>query len=256
LCSACFSTWVENRSFETIENEGLLLAGDRVLVCCSGEKDSVVMLDLIAKYVASRDLDVELIVLTVDEGISDYRKRCTLVAERHAKERGLRFVQASYWNHFDLTLDDIFARRTAADLRMCQYCCSMRGTVVRDQALSLEVNKIATGTNLTDAAEYAVMCILNGNIDNKCLPIHIPPGASISFISPILGLTGYECWLYAYLNKLEHLFEDCRHCAEHFHDDLRSSLSMLEDKNPGVMEKLYLGYRKILLSKESVSPGE
>ena len=69
FCGPHFSAWYEKGVASTIEKYHMICPGDRIAVGLSGGKDSTVLLTVLAKL----DLDAELIPITVDEGIADYR---------------------------------------------------------------------------------------------------------------------------------------------------------------------------------------
>lgn len=250
LCKACFSAAVERKVFDAIDSNTMISDGDRVLLAVSGEKDSTVMMDLVHKWREHRGVDAELIVLTVDEGISDYRTRCAELVRRHAERRGMTFVKRSYESEFGLTLDDIHASREKDGRRICAYCCSLRGHVLRRVCDEVGVNKIATGMNLNDAVEYGFMCLLYGHFDDQSMPVYQPAKRTVQFVQPIYQLRAVECALYAHLNGIEILNEDCTYSAEHLHDDIRHTLNLLEDANPGILRSIYEGYTRVVAKKE------
>lgn len=254
LCAACFTASIERKVFSAIEREGMIKSGDRVLLAVSGEKDSTVMMDLVHKWVSRNGVLAELMVLTVDEGISDYRTRCTEVVQRHAERRGLKFIKRSYPQEFGMSLDQVHGSREPGGRRICAYCCSLRGHVLRRVVDEAGVTKIATGMNLNDAVEYAVMCLLYGHFDGQSLPVYEPPTRPVTFVQPIYQLRAVECALYALLNQIEIMNDDCTYCGEHLHDDIRHSLNILEDSNPGILHSIYAGYTR-LLSDKAGAPG-
>lgn len=246
LCASCLLSDIEQRVFDAMTYHEMFLAGDRVLLCVSGEKDSTVMMHLVDKYIKTRQLDVDVLVLAVDEGISDYRSRCVDVVRRHAEARALRFVMKEYQQVFGITLDTINTTRDSSAFRMCRYCCNFRGEVVKGVAEEFGATKVATGMNLNDTVEHALMCLLMGKFDEQGLPCYTPTSSNVSFVSPIFMLKGIECALYARLIGLEIMNEDCTYCAEHLRDDVAHSLNLLEDKNPGILETFYAGYEQLV----------
>jgi tRNA(Ile)-lysidine synthase TilS/MesJ len=254
FCAKCFSDWIRERVAQNISSNTMLQDGDRVLACVSGEKDSTVMLHLLDDYARSNGIGAEVFVLSVDEGIGDYRTRCVELVRQHAERRGRDFIDRNFADEHGATLDVIFGARPSDGYRMCMYCCTLRGKTVVDVARKLGVNKIATGLNLNDAVEHAVMCLMKGVIDDQSLPVHVPPGSPVSFISPIFNLSGLECGLFAYVNSIEVLNEDCRYCGEHLRDDISRSLNLLEDANPGILLSLYEGYAALARAGQPSSP--
>lgn len=133
----------------------------------------------------------------------------------------------------------------------CVYCCSLRGKIVKDVAKEFSVTKVATGVTTNDTVEYALMCLLKGRFDTFCLPVYNTADTTVKMISPIFNITGLECGIYANLNNVNTLSEDCTYCNEHLRDDISKSLNLLEDRNPGILNAFYNGYLKIVSSNNN-----
>jgi tRNA(Ile)-lysidine synthase TilS/MesJ len=249
-CRGCFIAHVEGRTFEAIERYEMVRPGDRVLACVSGEKDSTVMFHLLHKWIQNNNVPVELVMFTADEGMSDYRTRCVELARRHAEARGVRFITRAYAVQFGTTLDRIHAERPPDGPRICGYCCSLRGHTLRDVAKEFPADVIATGTNLSDGAEYALQCLLMGKFDEHGLPAFYPGGGSVRFVAPLCQLTGVEIALYGRLAGVEVISEDCVYCGEHLRDDLRDALNLVEDRNPGIVAQFYASYQRLAGMRE------
>lgn len=118
-CGKCFTTSLEERVLNNMNTYKMIEPGDRVLVCVSGEKDSTVMFHLVKKIVKERIKNVNLIALTVNEGISDYCDRCAANVRKMTEESGIHFVERSYVKEFGKSLDNIYDIRDKQSYRMC-----------------------------------------------------------------------------------------------------------------------------------------
>lgn len=254
LCAGCFTGYVEQRIDDAIRTYEMVRPGDRVLACVSGEKDSTVMFHLLHQWLRRTETSISLTMLCVDEGIGEYRTRCVELARQHADARDVPYVIRSYENVFSARLDTIRAQRPEGGPRICVFCCSLRGRIVREVAAELDCNVVATGGNLNDGAEFAMMGLLRGKIDEHGLPCFVPSGGEVRFIAPMYALTGLEVRLYSMLNDIAIQSEDCPFCAEHLRDDVRDSLHLLEDRNPGALAAIFAGYQRLVAAQSG--PGQ
>ena len=71
LCQGHFIQDFERRVAETVQRNDMVKDGERIAVAVSGGKDSTALLFCLCKILAKRD--VELVAVTVDEGIAGYR---------------------------------------------------------------------------------------------------------------------------------------------------------------------------------------
>jgi predicted phosphoadenosine phosphosulfate sulfurtransferase len=74
LCKACMTSTTLQRVRRTINREKMLREDDRIAVAVSGGKDSAVLLDVLFRI--EQDFpNVELVPITIDEGIQGYRDK-------------------------------------------------------------------------------------------------------------------------------------------------------------------------------------
>src|SRR2546426_4254228 len=72
LCRAHFLDFVERRVKREFRSQVDLRGGERIAIGMSGGKDSSTTAALLAKFLENRR-DVELVGVTIDEGIASYR---------------------------------------------------------------------------------------------------------------------------------------------------------------------------------------
>src|SRR5512140_1401840 len=87
LCQSHFIEDFEQRVAETIEKNGMVKEGERIAVAVSGGKDSTALLFSLHKILAGRD--VEMVAVTVDEGIAGNRDDTVKAARAIAEQLGI-----------------------------------------------------------------------------------------------------------------------------------------------------------------------
>lgn len=128
---------------ETIDRYGLLAAGERVLLACSGGPDSVALLALLERCA----LELELVVGHVDHGLrADSADDAEAVAALAAGQ-GLRFVQRR------LALDGVVSEDTARRGRLA---------ALEDMADEVGAGPIALGHTADDQLETLIMRLCRG----------------------------------------------------------------------------------------------
>ena len=73
LCKECFVSTFETEVHQTIVNNNLLKPGERIAAAVSGGKDSSVLAHVLAVLNERYQYGVELVMLSIDEGIKGYR---------------------------------------------------------------------------------------------------------------------------------------------------------------------------------------
>ncbi|MDD4580425.1 MAG: ATP-binding protein, partial [Methanothrix sp.] len=87
LCQEHFVRDFEGRVRGTIEANDMVRDGERIAVAVSGGKDSTALLFSMNKILSGRD--VELVAITVDEGIAGYRDDTIKAARAIAGQLGV-----------------------------------------------------------------------------------------------------------------------------------------------------------------------
>ena len=133
-----------------VREYGLIRPGDRVAVCVSGGKDSMllaVLMDLLARR---GDIPFEAVNLVMDPGYSPENRRRI--------EENLARLELGY----TLFESDVFDVAYAQDRHPCFLCARMRRGCLYDRAAALGCNRIALGHHYDDVIETALMAMLYG----------------------------------------------------------------------------------------------
>ena len=135
---------------KAINEYSLLKEGDKVAVCISGGKDSMLMAKLFQQLHRHTKFPFELVFLVMDPGYSPENRE---VIERNAKILGIPITV------FDT---NIFENVFTIEKSPCYICARMRRGYLYSKAKELGCNKIALGHHYDDVIETIVMGMLYG----------------------------------------------------------------------------------------------
>lgn len=222
------------------------------VVGLSGGKDSVVLLDIIQDTFAE-DPRVEVVALTIHEGIEGYRDESLAACEELTDDLGVRHEVVTYAEEFDVEMDDV-AADDPLDMAPCAYCGVFRRDLLARYAGRYDADKLLTGHNLDDEAETALMNIFEGNVEQvaKHFDASLGPfdertemAEMIPRAKPLRDVPEKEVALYAQLRDLPVHMEECPHASEAFRGEIQDLLLKLEENHPGTRHSIMAGYEEL-----------
>jgi len=249
---------VEKRVRARVREDGLLPDGatpeDPVtwLVGLSGGKDSAVLTHVLEDTFAA-DPRVELVALTVHEGIEGYRDESLAACEALAADREIRHEVRSYAEEFDVEMDDV-AAEDPLGMAPCAYCGVFRRDVLARYAEAFDADLLLTGHNLDDEAETALMNLFEGDVAQVAKHFDASLGpmdertATDAFVpraKPLRDVPEKEVALYAQLAELPVHFAECPHASEAFRGEVQDLLLELEEGHPGARHSILAGYEEL-----------
>ncbi len=133
---------------EAIADFGLIVAGDRILVGCSGGKDSYTLLHVLQRLQQRAPIPFELIAVNLDQGQPGFPAE---VLEGHFKAVGVpyRMVRRELWSEVQ--------RLVPAGKTACSVCSRLRRGVLYNVAVELGCTKIALGHHRDDFVETLLL---------------------------------------------------------------------------------------------------
>ena len=137
----------------------LIEQGDKIAVCISGGKDSMLLAKLMQELQKHSEVPFELVFLMMDPG--------------YAKENREKIEANARLLHIPLTTfeSDVFAAADAASAEApCYLCARMRRGHLYAKAKELGCNKIALGHHKSDVIETTLMGMLYGGQMQGMLP--------------------------------------------------------------------------------------
>lgn len=144
VCKECFFRAFEEEIHHTIVSAGLFRPGERVGIGASGGKDSTVLAHVLKLLNERHGYGLELILVSVDEGISGYRDDSLETVKRNQRQYELPLKIVSYQELYGWTMDQIV--KQVGLKNNCTFCGVFRRQALDRGAMMLGVNKICTGS--------------------------------------------------------------------------------------------------------------
>ena len=218
----------------------------------SGGKDSVVLTQVLAETF-ERDPRVELVAVTIHEGIEGYRDESLAACEELVAELDIAHETVSYAGTFGVRMDDV-AEEDPLDTAPCACCGVFRRDLLSAAAERHDADLLLTGHDLDDEAQTAVMNYLSGDVEQAArhfdaslgpLDERHASGAFVPRAEPLRDVPEKEGALYAHLRELPMHHAACPHAEESLRATIRDLLLELEEDHPGTRHGVLSGYEEV-----------
>ena len=130
------------------EEYGIIEAGDKVMVCLSGGKDSYTMLDMLMHVQLVRGYDFDLVAVNLDQKQPDFPEH---VLPAYLEEVGIPYKILEK-DTYSVVLDKLKEGKT-----MCSLCSRLRRGTLYEYAKEIGANKVALGHHREDILETFMM---------------------------------------------------------------------------------------------------
>jgi len=211
-------------------------------VAVSGGKDSTALLFCLHKILAVSD--VELVAVTVDEGIAGYRDDTLKIAKEVTERLGIEQQIVSFQEEFGLDLDEMVQGTNVAP---CTFCGVFRKNALNRTARRLGASKVATGHNLDDEAQSVMMNYLKADIERlmRFRPSRVQPGL-VPRIKPLQCIPEKEIAIYGMVNGIFAESRECPYARLSLRADVREMMNRLESLFPKTKQSTMQGFEKIV----------
>ncbi len=239
LCEKHFNEQFERRVRRTVNNYKMFKRKDRIAVGVSGGKDSIALLNVLVK-IEKEFPDSEIVVITIDEGISGYRDEGLYFATKHAKRLGLEHHIFSFKDDFGYSLDEIInilgeRGKGSRAYGACTYCGILRRKLLNEGARKVGATVVATGHNLEDEAETVLLNIIRGDVKRLARqdphPKRIHPSL-IPRVKPFRLTPQAEIVMYMLINELEYQEKACPYAVEAYRGNVRDFIFNTQNSQP------------------------
>jgi len=223
----------------------LLEPGDRVAVCISGGKDSMLMAKLFQELQRHRKFPFELKYLVMDPGYNEENRR---MIEKNAAVMGIPLT---------IFETDIFQIVDEIPKSPCYLCARMRRGHLYRRAKELGCNKIALGHHYDDVIETILMGMLwSGQFQTMMPKVHSQNFEGMELIRPMCLIREEDIMTWRDYHSLRFL-----QCACHFTEnasqkeseskrmETKRLIQKLHEMNPDVEANLYNAVRCVNLDK-------
>ncbi len=177
----------------------LINAGDKIAVCISGGKDSMLMAKLMQELQRHGDVPFELVFLVMDPGYNEINRQ---KVESNAKLLNIPITVFE---------TDVFAVANSSEQSPCYLCARMRRGYLYSKAKELGCNKIALGHHFNDVIETTVMGMFYGSQLQAMLPkLHSTNFEGMELIRPMYCIHEDDIIAWSRYNQLEFIQCACR----------------------------------------------
>jgi len=246
----------ENKVKSTIRMYKLVLKKDKIIVACSGGKDSTVILYLLKKF----GYNVE--ALMIDLIIGDWSGKNLENTRKFCKEQKIKLNVVNMRKEFGCSICHIrMGIQARKKLNNCMICGVIKRWLLNKKARELGGTRLVTGHNLDDEAETLLMNLFTGNQE---LLLGFGPKRNspnkkfVKRIKPLFFQTNDEIRKYSKAKKFPVLYDPCPCSYGAFRSDARAFIAEIEKKAPGTKEKMVRNFLKVLpqLKKENLKTGK
>ena len=177
----------------------LIQPGDKIAVCISGGKDSMLMAKLMQLLQRYSEVPFEVVFLVMDPGYNEINRN--------------KIESNAVLLHIPITVfeTDVFAVANNSEKNPCYLCARMRRGYLYSKAQELGCNKIALGHHFNDVIETTVMSMFYGSQMQAMLPkLHSTNFAGMELIRPLYCIHEEDILAWKQYNDLEFIQCACR----------------------------------------------
>ncbi len=217
-----------NRFIEGLSDYKLINENDKVAVCISGGKDSMLLAKCIQHLQKYSNIPFTAEYIVMDPGYNpDNRQK--IIDNAAVLGIPIKIFDSSIFNVV-----------TEAGGSPCYLCARMRRGFLYNKAQLLGCNKIALGHHFDDVIETILMSMLYGSQIKTMMPkLHSTNFKGMELIRPLYMVKEENIIAWARYNNLEFLQCACRFTEMISHEENKSVSKRLE------MKELIKGFRKI-----------
>ena len=244
LCGDHFRAFFERRVKRELHRQVDLRGGERIAVGLSGGKDSSTTTVLLHDILSPRR-DVELVAVTVDEGIASYRPEGIRLAQDLCRGLGIEHRVVRYEDTVGWRMDEVVAADPEAI--PCSYCGVFRRNALNLAAREVAADYVATGLNLDDTAQSILMNVARGDVEKLArLGPHAraQPGL-VPRLQPLRSVPDKEVYLYAILRGIRFHDGACPYAERAQRRRFREVVNRLEADAPGTRHAIVRGYDRL-----------
>ena len=182
-----------------IKRYELIQAGDKIAVCISGGKDSMLMAKLMQELQRHSEVPFELVFLVMDPGYNEVNR------QKIESNAAILNIPITIFE------TNIFDVANNSDKSPCYLCARMRRGHLYKKAQELGCNKIALGHHFNDIIETTVRSMFYGSQLQAMPPkLHSTNFPGMTLIRPLYCVREADIIAWSRYNELEFIQCACR----------------------------------------------
>lgn len=218
-----------------IKRYRLIESGDRIAVCISGGKDSMLLAKLMQMLHRYTEIPFDIRYLVMDPG---YNEKNLLKIKRNAELLEIPIT---------IFKTDIFDIANTFEHSPCYICARMRRGHLYHQAKELGCNKIALGHHFSDVIETTVMSMFYASQLQAMLPkLHSQNFEGMTLIRPLYLVHEDDVIAWANANGLEFIRCACRFTenvesgvGDSKRQEVKALIRRLKKDNPNIEKSIF-----------------
>ena len=235
-----------NPFIAAVKRYELISPGDRIAVCISGGKDSMLMAKLMQMLQQYSETPFDLVYLVMDPGYNALNRR--------------KIVSNAALLHIPITVfeSNIFEVANSAEHSPCYLCAKMRRGTLYAKAKELGCSKIALGHHFSDVIETTVMAMFYGGQLQAMLPkLHSTNFDGMELIRPLYCVHEDDIIAWKRYNDLEFIqcacrfTENCTACDNggggSKRQEIKTLIRRLKRDNPNIEKSIFRSIHTVCL---------
>lgn len=227
-----------------VQEYELIKPNDKIAVCISGGKDSMILAKCMELLQRHSEVPFELKYIVMDPG---YTKPNRELIEKNLKSLGI---------DAEIFESDIFDVAYSVGGSPCYLCARMRRGALYSKAKSLGCNKIALGHHFDDVIETLLMSMLYSSEIKTMLPkLHSTNFEGMELIRPLYKVKERDIISWANYNDLHFLRCACKFTSDSAEDEMLSKrqemknlVKELRKNNPDADDNIFRSLHNVNLA--------
>ena len=235
-----------DKFIEAVKRYKLIEKGDRIAVCISGGKDSMLLALLMRMLCRISEVPFELVFLVMDPGYNEQNRK---KIEENAKLMDIPIT---------VFQSDIFSVTENAGGSPCYLCARMRRGCLYSKAKELGCNKIALGHHLSDVIETTLLGMFYGAQLQGMMPkIRSTNFEGMELIRPLYCVNENDILAWVKYNGLEFIRCACRFTeardesedgvGESKRQEIKELIRTLKATNPNIEKSMFASIHAVCL---------
>lgn len=229
---------------EAINKYELVKAGDKIAVCISGGKDSMLLAQLFKEYQKEIQVAFDMEYIVMDPGYNE--------KNRQKIEDNLKLLDIPAV----IFETDIFSAVEDINKSPCYLCARMRRGCLYGKARELGCNKIALGHHYDDVIETILMSVIYGAQIQTMMPkLHSTNFTGMELIRPLYLVREDAIKEWRDYNGLEFILCACRFTEKNADGsnenskrlEIKNLIKELKKNNPNVEENIFKSVENVCL---------